>query len=374
MNALEKLTERAPDLAFELPDGTPVVKLGLIATLYFKDGYTLDTKRKIDECFSKFYEEFQQHLKCQVFRRHKKLTSATFAKTRKQVLETGPNDQFSWFLGSASHSAEADAYSLSMMNSFEIHGDKERSYLKLVVPWSFLSEHYGVERYQEWLLYLCNQIKAEHGYGGLSSILPYDYDSYMPIEYQLAQKYSGLEVDTFAYASTLELIEYIKGINWFTVLGNTFVERLGGADAISHALSGHGDVDIQPYDHGLIIRAGMYPELGTAEEGPPAAYVAVNKVVRPVRIPNPDQLHSYSPYGDCFDMESTARWYARFDQEDRPPAAPARIEAGQPCSHAGYWFSPAQANSRRYFEQGEVMPAFTDSNWGATLWYWASAE
>lgn len=372
MNALKKLTERAPDLAFELPDGTPVVKLGLIVTLYFKEGYTLTTKRKIDECFTRFYEEFQPHLKSLAFRRHKKLTPASFAKARQQVLETEPNDQFSWFLGSAPSATEADGYSLSMMNSFEIHGDKERSYLKLALPWSFLTEPSGPERYREWLAYLCNQVKAEHGYGGLSSILPYDYDSYMPTEYQLAQQFSGLEVDTFAYASTLELIEHIKGVNWFTVLGNTFVERLGGADTIRHALSGRGDVEIQPYDNGLIIRAGQLPELGASEDGPPAAYVAVNKVVKPVRIPNPDQLHSYSPYGDCFDMDSTARWYARFDQEESGPATPSRIEAGQPCTHAGYWFSPAQTNSRRYFKQGESMPSFGDSSWGDTLWYWSA--
>lgn len=50
----------------------------------------------------------------------------------------------------------------------------------------------------------------------------------------------------------------------------------------------------------------------------------------------------------------------------------ARIEAGQPCTHAGYWFTPAQTNSRRHFKQGETMPAIDDSNWGETLWYWAS--
>lgn len=52
---------------------------------------------------------------------------------------------------------------------------------------------------------------------------------------------------------------------------------------------------------------------------------------------------------------------------------PAPIHAGQPCSHAGYWFSPAQQDSRRHFKQGEVMPEFKGSAWGATIWYWANA-
>ncbi|BAV75087.1 hypothetical protein TRE132_31020 [Pseudomonas chlororaphis subsp. aurantiaca] len=51
-----------------------------------------------------------------------------------------------------------------------------------------------------------------------------------------------------------------------------------------------------------------------------------------------------------------------------------RIESGKPCSKSGYWFTPAQPNSRRYFNQGEIMPSFSDSNWGDTLWYWSGEK
>jgi hypothetical protein len=46
-----------------------------------------------------------------------------------------------------------------------------------------------------------------------------------------------------------------------------------------------------------------------------------------------------------------------------------RVEAGQPCPRAGYWFTPASPNSRRRFQQGEVMPD-TKSSYGATIWQW----
>ena len=52
----------------------------------------------------------------------------------------------------------------------------------------------------------------------------------------------------------------------------------------------------------------------------------------------------------------------------------ARIVAGQPCGKAGFWFTPAEANSRRYFNQGEIMPKFEDYTWGDTIWYWSSEE
>ncbi|NAT26194.1 PoNe immunity protein domain-containing protein [Pseudomonas syringae] len=48
-----------------------------------------------------------------------------------------------------------------------------------------------------------------------------------------------------------------------------------------------------------------------------------------------------------------------------------RVVAGAPCTKTGYWFTPAQANSRRHFQQGEIMPRISNSTWGDTLWYWS---
>ncbi|MGR6740009.1 type VI immunity family protein [Pseudomonas chlororaphis] len=374
MNTLEKLIYQAPNLTFELPDNTPVVRLGLIATVYFKEGYLLESKKRVMECFDRFKEEFGQYLKGQFDGRYKKLTDDSFKKTAMKILETDSNEQYEWHISSAPTASEAAEYSLSALNSFEIHGDQKRSFLKITLPWALLQEADGAARYQNWLVYLCNQVKAEHGYGGLSSILPYDFDSYMPMEFQLAQQFSGLEVDSMVHNFKRELLNHIKGVNWYTVLGKQFVERLGGEDQLRHAFGGNGDIGVLSHANGLIIRAGDLPQLGAESEQLPAAYVAVNRVVKPLRIPNPDQLHTYSPYGNCFEEDSTARWYSRFDQENNQPKTPARLEAGQTCSVAGYWFAPAKTDSRRYFNQGETMPSFTGSNWGDTLWYWSAEK
>ncbi|POA46987.1 hypothetical protein C1893_17650 [Pseudomonas sp. MPR-ANC1] len=52
----------------------------------------------------------------------------------------------------------------------------------------------------------------------------------------------------------------------------------------------------------------------------------------------------------------------------------ARVDAGQPCGKTGYWFTPAKTESRRYFNQGEIMPKYEDSTWGDTIWYWSGEE
>jgi len=46
-----------------------------------------------------------------------------------------------------------------------------------------------------------------------------------------------------------------------------------------------------------------------------------------------------------------------------------RCEANQPCPREGYWFTPAMANSRRFFKQGEPMPEFK-TDYGLTIWQW----
>ncbi len=51
-----------------------------------------------------------------------------------------------------------------------------------------------------------------------------------------------------------------------------------------------------------------------------------------------------------------------------------RVDAGQPCTKSGYWFTPAEPDSRRHFNQGEIMPKFSDSAWGDTIWYWSGEE
>ena len=46
-----------------------------------------------------------------------------------------------------------------------------------------------------------------------------------------------------------------------------------------------------------------------------------------------------------------------------------RCEAQQPCPRDGYWFTPAEAGSRRFFKAGTVMPS-VGGDYGATIWQW----
>ena len=49
-----------------------------------------------------------------------------------------------------------------------------------------------------------------------------------------------------------------------------------------------------------------------------------------------------------------------------------RCEAGQPCPHEGWWFTPA-GEDRRHFKQGEVMPSL-GGDYGLTIWQWSNPQ
>nr|WP_294864155.1 hypothetical protein [uncultured Pseudogulbenkiania sp.] len=56
-----------------------------------------------------------------------------------------------------------------------------------------------------------------------------------------------------------------------------------------------------------------------------------------------------------------------FYSKDKPSTG--RVEAGHPCPQAGLWWTPAKPDARRACAQGEVMPDFPNSRYGATIWY-----
>ncbi|WP_369987423.1 type VI immunity family protein [Pseudomonas xanthosomatis] len=373
MSNSSSLDQQASRVLSQLDQSEKAATLGLAMTFFFKEGYSQERKERMIEGFERFTFEYGGRMNQMIHGRSTGYTKQRFDRAVKKLRNTGPNEVFELYLGSGSRLEEVDEISLAALNTYEVHGDRFRSFLRMVLPWAILKEADGPERLQGWLLYLADLVGADHGCAGLSCILPYDFDRYLPLEYELAKQYPGLEVATQPQSLSLYLAEAIKGVNWYTVISHRFVERLGGKTELRRKLEGCAGVECFDYDNGLVIRAGALPELGTPEK-PPAAYVAVNRILKPLRITNPQSLHYYSPYNNLFDETSSERWYARFDVDDSTPAIPTKLAASQPCSVTGFWSSPAGPNSRRHFTAGEIMPEFKGSTWGATFWHWAGED
>ncbi len=88
-------------------------------------------------------------------------------------------------------------------------------------------------------------------------------------------------------------------------------------------------------------------------------------------IEDDSSLHKYLYYPKhlvAWAKENTHR----FPDGGMTPAATKRsnVPAGQTCPETGWWFTPAQANSRRYFKQGQTMPS-VGGDYGQTFWQWS---
>ncbi len=57
------------------------------------------------------------------------------------------------------------------------------------------------------------------------------------------------------------------------------------------------------------------------------------------------------------------------DGSDTSGRARLRCDSGQPCPQTGYWLTPAQLDSRRHFNAGDVMPSL-GGDYGVTIWQW----
>lgn len=75
----------------------------------------------------------------------------------------------------------------------------------------------------------------------------------------------------------------------------------------------------------------------------------------------PDELEYLSPTLD--EPESAT---ATLPDE----ALTGRVEGNRPCPRTGFWYTPAKQDSRQRFEKNQNMPVFSESNYGATIWYW----
>nr|WP_220094866.1 type VI immunity family protein [Paraburkholderia hayleyella] len=220
------------------------------------------------------------------------------------------------------------------------------SYLKFWMPMDFVGTQEGVQQYEAFLRFVCSQLPVCGGYGGLSPILPYNFHPYLSQEWIMAQRFRGFEIDSYAFVQgeeykTMSYEEdsegrktavygdlrpgakvkrygFIKGVNWYTLIGDLFVERLGGEAKVRAELA-RPDINIERIGQCLLIRAGDFPWLGTPEEGWSAPYLVVNSMLRVLRNPDPQGLQTHVPGAPHADSDGARRWEGRFDYRDAPP-------------------------------------------------------
>ncbi|MCT8350124.1 DUF3396 domain-containing protein [Photorhabdus temperata] len=349
-------------------DGLTVSRLGISITLFFKQGYTQEKKQRILACYRRFREEFGTHLR---FHRHslkglKKYSPENIAKVEEGILNRKKNQLSSWVVSDAKNLYEAPRYLMRYLDSDEANGDNSSSYLSLTLPWDYLKEQDGMTKFMAWLDFLCEQLEPDSGDCGYSLVIPRDYHDYFPLEYQLAQRYPSLQVNSAVHTAVLQYGHSIRGINWITLLSKRFVGRLGGEYWIRTMLARYTDVVISTYRDGLIIRAGQYPDLTPLPGSVPESYFAINQLIRPIRV-IPREGHSLHFYGaGHFDDISTLAWYARYD---RGPLHVTPLKGSHPALVSGFWRTDSIPDKQYFFAQGAMAFDIQGAESGTTLWH-----
>lgn len=211
---------------------------------------------------------------------------------------------------------DADGYSFVAVSRERDEG--ELSYLSASVPLD--STAFATpDAFLAWVRQLCEWLGPSHGYAGLGIIAPIggvDAASARAI-YGLGRRFQGLELDFPAHhAPHLAHEHHIKGINWLTVLGDPFIAKLGGVDALRAALP--QACDVLPFtgqetaNAGVILRAGERPLWGDASERPMIMWGRVSDALRAIRTVNPAVIWPQELPG--FDFTESAAWMTRFDR------------------------------------------------------------
>ncbi len=386
LNYIEKWL---PEASVKYKDGSPAVNLGLIITVFFKDGHTADVRRRMVECVDRYYSEFKPHLKKTLpVKKWTAITEKNYVKQRQSILDSTPEEIFDWTLSSADESFIAPDYEILIMGKRIYHNDNNRSVIKLIFPLSLLKEPGGKEYYQSWLMWLCNTFNVESGYAGLSFVLPYSFERMFPYEYALAQRFPGVMVDSIGTLEGTGAPIGLKGACWYTILGNPWLEKLGGAEKLAHRLKKTPEIELLPYNSGLILKAGaLPPALGeTKTEELPPLLVKVNQMIKPVRFNGSRSLHFYSEHENFqFDKESTMQWYRRFDEasaaldkEDEGKSfEPVRITcwSGEVAPFAGRWATIVNGTTQyAQIQVAQVIPEFEDKHGNKHRACWSLLE
>jgi hypothetical protein len=157
-------------------------------------------------------------------------------------------------------------------------------------------------------LELTSKLKVITGYAGIC-LATYMYAAWQegrPL-YVLSRRYLGVD-----FADPYRFREYqrfgINAANWLTWVGDRWMEKLGGRDALAGAAS--PPLVVHPLPSGVVVQAGDAPALGDTNRGEPLeAYHAAGRLLRPVRLPA-EKLGKDGPIGG---NDNTRSWLQRFD-------------------------------------------------------------
>ena len=329
-------------------------------------------------------------------------------KTRQEMIEQmheGYKKYFVYFI--AATTADSPIQSARWAFCAQISDDNNSRYttLKLSFGEKWYREHKSKwYQFVQHCLIKLNPIQAYSGYEiGNSTNFNIVSPEFETAERIFSNYFYGLDIDhpnmnhshdgLDGFIYTPSLAAGIRTPTWCFLLSPYWIDKLGLSEEKIRLKLDDPRIEItklldatDPEKFSLWIQLGelsLYP----VEEGIPDLLVRANDLIKPIRC-NDLKLTTLDAWDDDpnprFDIESSPQWIARFDEDSSWPEGKRvnkvsnlsleeeklKVKGGEPCPQTGYWQTPARPDLRQYFEQGDILPTFSELDWGEVYWYW----
>jgi hypothetical protein len=295
-------------------EGRVVLRVGLVATWYFRNGYTLEKRQAVADCYDEYQESFGEHLRWRVVEGG--VFSGAKGKRRNHrayLLRPsfgGPKSKsWAFIFHGGEFKEDASDFRIEGLGRSQMDSEIDNcdlSHLTIALPLSLLAGR--PTDFPDLVLRWSRRLRPFHGYGGVGILTSVDHAKapwYQKSVCTLGQRFPGLEVNDPDYDS-FYIQESIKGGNWVTVLSDHWVDKLGGVEKMRQQLDGP-EFRIDEYPGGATILAGSIPELGDRERQIDTPnYRKVAHLLKPIRA-------TYHPGPGGFRGHEFEAWLVRFD-------------------------------------------------------------
>ncbi|NUQ78845.1 MAG: DUF3396 domain-containing protein [Polyangiaceae bacterium] len=294
-------------------DGRVAVMIGLVATVFFDNRRPREIRERVADVAEDYITLVREHLRWTRppgARRSCRIDSPAMRLPKQWLPDHPDNKSWEFVFHGGDMALAASAFHVSGFGS-EDFDNPGLGFLHISFPMLWFAEP-SAGTFPEYVLKICQKIQPLSGYAGLGVIESHDgytADDFQPIVKEIAERFPGLEVESLS-AHTLYLHTGIKGVNWLTILGDRWVNEMGGLDSLRAHLD--ENFGFYPYDGGVVIQAGPKPQIGDAQANRwPKHYVKLAKILKKIQIKNHRPFHFGGP--GRMDHEASKAWLFRFD-------------------------------------------------------------
>ena len=376
-----------------------IMKLSIGCTLYFYNGHKPEIRALMPKFVKEFYEQFGEYFTGGYM--HNKENQTSYGKLTPKLLDKCFNPE-SWkdadeamdFYWGTPDLESTVGYRFSMLLLDEYTNWDGLSSMQLAIPYDKLDV---LDMWLAFIKKICQHIPMYYGYVGYHASLPNQYHAYEEHQTPIAYRFYGCAMDRGFSSIDFEKPPIgIKGINWLTIIGQTFIEQMGGEVVLTKKAQAY-DLGVEILGENMLIQAGPYPDICDNEDLPMNPYyIAVNHLLKPIRKTTIGLLHMSSMTGKAvMDTAASDEWLCRFDQYPTPEPLPSikitptsspvvtpppsrftgySVAAGDVCQETGYYECPRQQGRTIMLTQGQKVLGDTHNQMGAIIWYKLTKE